>query len=92
MEGFQRGENAASDEFNVLSRQFCSARSFQRVKLEVLQREKGRWFFAMVDEASETRMALELLQDFFFTLYAHLRRAFEHDLVPRRGTGCLCLP
>lgn len=37
-------------------------------------------------------MAFELLQDFFFTLYAHLRRAFEHDLVPRRGTGCLCLP
>lgn len=37
-------------------------------------------------------MAFELLQDFFFTLYAHLRRAFEHDLIPRRGTGCLCLP
>lgn len=92
MEGFQRGENAASDEFDILSLKFCSARSFQRIELEVLQREKGRWFFAMVDEASETRMAFELLQDFFFTLYADFRRAFEHDLIPRRSTGCLCLP
>lgn len=92
MQGFQRGENAASDEFDVLSRKFCLARSFQRIELKVLQCEKGRWFFAMVDKPSETRMGFELLQDFFFTLYADFRRAFEHDLVPRRSTGCLCLP
>jgi hypothetical protein len=40
----------------------------------------------MVDELPDTRIALELLQDFFLMLQTNLGRTFKHDLFMRRAT------
>jgi hypothetical protein len=43
----------------------------------------------MVDELSDTRIALKLLQDFFLTLQTILGRTFEHNLFVCRVPECV---